>query len=329
MSFLEYLGFDALLDYIDDKGTNQVGIGVGGIVSVVGFIGWLILIIFGGATVDAAIVSFNLLVAIFFLISMVLKLYKDFLSKKKKKVKRNQKIIDIISLILIVISFVYGLNNTYHALLFNYEYTPIASAIAYTLLPNIIMNIIGFIFIAKEKVVTKVTKSIKFLLMVIVGFFISFFIGQAITVILFFTDTTKVFDSIVKYHDLDIAEERENWKYINAEDCISKNIESDYKRFIESFESSDVNYKNAIQTGNIEQANNLKKQYITQKYPGGEIVANDIMYRTKAIVDDSTIIYKLRDEEYRTIYYVKFDYANYKFLGFTDEQEFNNVKNGK
>lgn len=329
MSFLEYLGLDVLLDYIDDKGSNQVGIGIGGIISAVGLIGWLILIIFGGATVDAAIVSFNLLVAIFFLFSMVLRLYKDLLSKKKKKVKRNQKIIDIVSLALIIISFVYGLNNTYHALLFNYEYTPIASAIAYTLLPNIIMNIIGFIFIAKERTVTKITKSVKFLVMVFVGFFISFFIGQAITVVLFFTDTTKVFDNIVNYHDLSIAEERENWQYSNAEDCISKNIESDYKRFIESFENSDVNYKNAIKSGNIGQANILKKQYIMQKYPGGEIVANNIFYRTKVIIDDSTIIYKMRDEEYRTIYYVKFDYVNYKFLGFTDEQEFNNVKNSK
>lgn len=311
MSFLEYLGLDYLFNEFEEFSAGGI---VGEIISVIGFFGWIILILFGGQVVDQGIVVFNLLVAVILLLLLIMNLGRDFLLAKTKTTG-IRKIVDCITLIAVVVAFIIGYTKPYHALLFKYEYTPIFSGIATTIYPSIIMFIIGNFIATKTTIKNKITGIIKCLGCIIFGFILAFFIGQFVTAVLFFTEKTSIYDKIAYYNDVEVVEQRKDWQYNSVRDYIYRNLPEKAKTL-----ASDYRNENNLKGNEI---TSKMRQYLTEHFPKLDY---GISWYGAKWENDTIIKFVIKDNQTNERIYLRFDYSTYTILEEITHEQFRKDK---
>ena len=207
MSWLEYLGLEYLLG--DGKG-NSEGLSFGGLVFLIGGACWLLMSIFQASLVNKGIVVFNLLISILLLLLTVIKYIKAFKFMGKDRLKLRIGFY-IFSIIVVVVSFIYGLNNTYHSLIFDYEYIGIYSGIASILYPLVILNLLFPFFCEKNKLGSKIQEGMETIGLFIILTIISFCIGQIVTLGLSFGGNENFYDRFIVYNNnTEVTSKNEN-----------------------------------------------------------------------------------------------------------------------
>ncbi|MBQ9011827.1 MAG: hypothetical protein IJ093_04180 [Bacilli bacterium] len=214
MSFLEYLGLEYIFNSMDNKNSSDSATGCGGILFIVGVLGWLLLAIFRSSLIDKAAVVFNLIAFICIIISLGIKFY---FAKKNNELNIG---FLVASILVIIISFFIGSRSIYHSAIYNYEYNHICSGIAYTFCPTVILNFLFpfFCHYKKEKMSSIIGRAFGSIGLSILIIVVIFFIGQAITVAVYFTGNENVYEKFVTYHNLQYNSAREEFKDMNLED---------------------------------------------------------------------------------------------------------------
>lgn len=307
MSWLEYLGLEYILS--DGKGFGE-GLSFGGLVFLVGGGCWLLLAIFNSALVDKGIVVFNLFIAILLLIITAVRYIKNISYTSKSKLNIRM-VFYIISIVVIGISFVYGLNHTYHSLIFDYEYKGIYSGIASILYPLLILNLLFPFFCEKSKFGNKIQECTETIGLFLILTLICFCIGQVVTLGLSFSNEEQFYDKFIVYHDREVAKKRQSWEYSSVEDCINKLLPTEAQ--------------NLVNNSNTKSEKD-KLKYIHEKYPQGDLKYNKVIPSQMKWEDDYIVVYAIKDKEYNNIYYVRFNYKDYTILGFVDKAYYENVK---
>ncbi len=320
MSWLEYLGLEYLLG--DDNPLDFSGLGTG-MVFIFGIVCWLIVAIFQGDLVDQGAAVFNLLASIVMLVLTIIKYVNVY--KKSKNNSITKKIFYGISFVTIVGFFIYGMIKPYHTLLFNYDYKSIFSGIAMMFYPLIILNLLFPFFCERNKLGKKIEEGFETMGLALITLIVLFLLSQVVTLFISFTGTEKFYQNFISYHNMSITNERENWKYDSVEDCIKKLLENDAKTSLENYKNKSTmqQYKNEGEMA-IYEENVL--YYIHHNYPKGELANNDISFSGMKWEDTYIGTYVLRDKEYNNLYYVKFDYENYKILDFVTKEYYDKIE---
>ena len=255
MSFLEYLGLESLFD---DDGGGFIGIGIMG----VGLIGWLLLAIIKPSVIDQAAMVFNLLA---FIVLLFITLKKLISALKEKELN---KIFVIISILAILVSFIFGLTMNYHSIIYNYEYNHICSGIALTIIPTLIINMLYPFFHnekyeEKQNIITRIKCSFGALGFTILIIIACFLLGQAINVPVALLGKESIYNNIATYHNVSFRKEIENKsvddylqdtyyevKKVFNERCVNDNnqncdkfIKDNYVRWLNEYTDKDYGYK--------------------------------------------------------------------------------------
>lgn len=321
MSWLEYLGLEYLLG--DDNHIDFSGLGTG-MVLIFGIVCWLIVAIFQGDLVDQGAAVFNLLASIILLVLTIIKYIKAY--KKAKNNSISKKLFYVISSITVIVSFAYGMIKPYHTLLFNYDYKSIFSGIAMMFYPLIILNLLFPFFCESNKLGKKIEEGFETIGLALITLGVLFLLSQVVTLFVSFTGNEKFYQNFISYHNMNITEKRKNWEYDSVEDCIKSLLETDAQKSLENFENTSTTmqqYKSNGDTANYER--NLL-YYIHHNYPDGQLVDNNVSFSAMKWEDNYIVTYALRDKEYNKLYYVKFDYNNYKILDFVTKEYYDNIK---
>ncbi len=293
MSLLEYLG----LEYIfSDRFDNNINGLMSGLVSSLGLIGWIIMLFLKPTLIDQGIAVFNLLVAVILIILLIIRLIKD---------RRKY---DFICLAVTIIFLIIGYLKPYHSLLFHYEYTKVFSAIAYTLVPLTIMNIVGLFIYTKKGIIGNVIESFKLIGLIIIGFVISFLIGQTATVILYFTKTYNVYDNIAYYHNIKYVSSREAKNYHEVPTGVINEITNYFSNLSVPFNDEDYNCINKTNESLTEISKKCRKDTI-----GKNISERDFNkkygYKINNMKweDNVTFVIVVGDLEWAKNYYIKYN----------------------
>lgn len=264
---------------------------------------------------DKGVAVFNLLIAIILLILLIVRLFKE-----KRK-------FDFICLGVTIVAFVIGLFRTYHSLFFPYEYTGIFSGIATTLYSSIILNIVGLFFYNKHSVIDNIFGSLKFLGLVIAGFVFAFLLGQAITVILYFTKSYSFYDKVVIYHDVEFNRIRERYDLKDAPSGIISSI-NNYFTEIDPYTEDDINCITQQSTSLFEADKNCRKDSLGKNLNSS--VTERRGYRILNITWENNEIFviKVADLEWDKAYYVKYNIRE-KLGEEVNKDYYNNIVNNK
>lgn len=322
MSFLEYLG----LEYLFGGSASKSSATIGEIFSVIGFLLWILMEIFRPELCRYGVVVFNLLIVPILLFLIIVKFIRTFKYSQKKKMCI---FFLIASIIFLSCYFMKGMKRTYHSLVYNYDYVGIFSGIAALLWPIVIVNFLFPFFCQSEKIGEKIKFAFGSLGTLIIVFLTCLFIGQTCTVIFSFTKSNFMDDPFYSkfavYHDAAITEKRKKIEYANTEDLISKNIQTDIVKMIEEYKNTGEMQKlKSIDTP--EEFEKKVKSYVYGKFPNGIIKENGIRYLNYKLENDSIIIYKLMDMEYKTIYYPRVSIDDYHFIDFVNDDYYNSAK---
>jgi hypothetical protein len=314
---LEILGLEYLLG---DGGDDFFSGMISGVFAIIGMILWLIMLVFKSHFVDQCVVLCNLLVAIFFIIANLLCLFADFISKKSRsKIKSNKKILDIITFCVMLIAFIYGLNHTYHALIFSYEYKPIFSGIATTLYPLVIMNIISNIFVRKG-IKEKIVVSFKIVGVTLFGFVVTFLISTYVSIILSICGQEQIVDKVMTYHSINYDEAREKSKFNNEYELLQYYVPIAFEH-----------YDNLCQEEGYdeERCSNTKKDKVLYYIFSGSKVETDFgysLYEHNTWEDDNKELIIVDDYEYGTLSYYRLNYQTHDLEPITEEY-YKQIKN--
>ena len=112
MSFLEYLGLEYIFNSMDNNNSSDSATGCGGILFIVGVLGWLLLAIFRSSLIDKAATVFNLVAFIGIIIVLGAKFY---FAKKNNKLNVG---FLVASILVIIISFFIGSRTIYHSAIY-------------------------------------------------------------------------------------------------------------------------------------------------------------------------------------------------------------------
>lgn len=321
MSLLELIGLDYLLNG-NTTTTAESGIGIGSIFYVIGFVLWLVLIVFGGTLVDQAATVFNLLVAVFFLLGLIVRTIKECVIKEKSKAKI---IFNIISVIIALGAFLYGMSNTYHALIFDFEYTKYASGIATTLLPVLITNVIYILVFSENKFFGRIKNTFSLALGVIGAFLFIFVIGQFVNVVVWLSGNTDIYNNFSYYHKISIAENREDWGCDSVKEYIYENFPRVAKEVVDAYKNSEI-YQHNLTYGGEEFAEKQLKIWLRQNNPyNEELKKYGLSYAGRKWESNTVVTYIIRDEEWAKLMYIKFDYSTYTILGELTEEEYQEI----
>lgn len=305
MTWLEYLGLEYLLS---DKDFGE-GISFGGLAFLVGGGCWLLLLFFRPALVNQGVVVFDLFIAVALVILTIIKFIKAYKMNEKTMVRN---VFYIASIAVIVISFIYGLTKTYHALIFDYEYKKgVYSAIATTLYPTLILNFLFPFFCENSTFGNKLQECFETVGLFFILVVVFFFIGQVVTLGLSFGGEEDFYKKFISYHDREITNQRKNWEYKSAEECINAILPASAQELVNN--TKDKTEKAIL--------NNIH-----ENYPYSELKSNNIVFVNKKWEDDYVVVYMLRDKEYNNLYYVRFNYKDYTILGYVDKAYYDNVK---
>lgn len=280
MNFLEYLGLESLLGDHDGGGL------IGGGIFALGIIGWWILGIIKPGVIDQAAMVFNLIAFVLLLFNTLKKMMKAF---KEKKIN---KIFVILSIVSIVVAFLFGLTLKYHSIIFNYEYNHLCSGIAFTFLPIVIINFLfPFFYQEEEKVLVRMKYSLGSIGGTMITILMCLFIGQVITIPVAFLGKEEIYNHFATYHNITFNEKREEIK----DKTVDKFLQDTY------YEVKNVFKERCINDHNDNCDSFIKNNYVrwlneyTNKY-GYKI------FKSKPINDTEEII-RIVDREYGKIYY--------------------------
>jgi hypothetical protein len=312
MSLLEYLGLEYILDGMGNNSGGDDATGCGGIFFIVGVLGWLLLAIFRSSLIDQAATIFNIIAFICIIISLGLKFHSA------KKNNELNIVFFVVSILVIIISFLIGVRTIYHSALYKYEYNHIESGIAYTFAPTVILNFLFpfFCHCKKEKVTSIIGKAIGSLGLSALIIIVIFFIGQAITVVVYFTGNETFYDKFATYHNLDYDSAREEFKDLNVEERLktiySKALDNANNKCNEDSQINDCekykrdNYNNIISS-------------VSSTY-GYSIV------RSYKINDNEDAI-KVSNREYNLDFYYYILNKNNYTISSINEEQFNSYSN--
>jgi len=299
MSFLEALGLESLLG---DDGAGAFGCGI----FVFGLLGWGLLALIRPGVIDQGAMVFNLLVCIILLVVTIKKLIKV---TKEKKVNY---LFTVISSIIILISFIYGLTLKYHSIIYNYEYNHICSGIALTFIPTVIINfMLPFFYRDNEKIIARVKYSlgsIGFTIVVIIEYFM---LGQIITVpVGLLSKENAIYGKFTTYHNISFN---------------NKRVEIKNKSLAETFQETFTKIKTEYyQNCTVQDCDS----YIKENYAS---LFNESMdeygYQIgiyKSFSETESIIRIVDREYYKDYYYYKLNLDDYTITSITSE-EFNEL----
>jgi len=309
MSWLEYLG----LEYLFSKDSDHIYDGLtSGLLLILGVGIWLLITIFKGDLIDKGAVVFNLFAALILLILSIIKYYRNY--KNTQNVHPVVKIYYLISIIVIVASFIFGFIKTYHALIFNYEYKGLFSCLAWTFYPLIILNLLYPFFCENNHLGIKIQEGFETIGLSLIILVALFFIGQIVSVILYFTECTNIYDKIVTYHDLSIKDARIGWNYSSCEDYINQSLPVSATNLINQYTESNSNIS--------------RYKYLINNYPSdnGNYKNNGLVFNSRKFISDSIVVYDIIDKEYYIHYYVKFDYDTLSILNYITFEEYSNIE---
>ncbi len=310
MSFLEYLGLEYIFNGMDNNSSESAG--CGGILFIVGVLGWLLLAIFRSYLIDKAATVFNLVAFIGIIIALGAKFYYA-----KKTNELNVGFL-IVSVVVIAISFFIGLRTTYHSAIYNYEYNHIGSAIAYTFVPSVILNFLFpfFCHYKKEKITSIIGKAFGSIGLSILIIIVVFFIGQAITVVAYFTGNENIYDKFVTYHNLEYNSAREEFKDMNLDD----RLKTIYSRALDNANNRCNEYTYIDDCGKYKKDNYIEIISSISGNYGYSIVRN---YQ----INENEDAIKVSDKEYNNNFsYYIFNKNDYTISSISEEQ-FNNYYN--
>ena len=312
MSFLEYLGLEYIFNSMDNNNGSDSATGCGGILFIVGILGWLLLAIFRSSLVDKAAVIFNALAFICIIISLGIKFY---FAKKSNELNIG---FLIASILVIIISFIIGTRTIYHSAIYKYEYNHIGSGIAYTFGPTVILNFLFpfFCHYKKEKVTSIIGRAIGSLGLSALIIIVIFFIGQAITVVVYFTGNEDFYNKFVTYHNLEYNSAREEFKDMSIEERL-KNI---YSRALDNANNRCNEYSQIDDCEKYKRENYKDIISSVASTYGYSIVRN---YQ----INDNEDAIKVSDKEFNSyFYYYVINNSNYTINSISEEQ-FNGYSN--
>ncbi len=229
MSLLEYLGLEYLFNSFENKNDGPNATGLGGLLFFLGIGGWILLAIFKPGLIDKGAAVFNL-IAFIGIIGFLF--YKFYSAKKNNELNIG---FLVISILAIIISFIVGFFNIYHSIIYNYEYGHIGTGITYAFISSLILHFLFpfFCHYKSEKVSSRIGRAIGSVVLSILGILVIFFIGQAATVVIYFTGNEELYSKVVTYHNLEYnvarlefgdlsIDERLNKIYSSALDNVNK-----------------------------------------------------------------------------------------------------------
>ncbi len=312
MSLVEYLGLKYIFSDSFDNDVNKL---ISGFVSSIGLIGWIIMIFVKPTLLDKGATVFNLLIAIILFVLLIIRLFKE-----KRK-------FDFLCLAVTIVAFVIGLFKTYHSLFFPYEYTKIFSGIATTLYSSVILNIIGIFFYKKHSLIDNIVGSFKFLALVIAGFVFIFLLGQAVTVLLYFTKSYSFYDKIVIYHDIEFNKIRERYDLKDAPSGIISSINY-YFSEIDSYTEDDINCVTQQSTSLFEADKKCRKDSLGKNLNSSVTKRRGYNILNITWENNDTFVIKTVDLEWSKAYYVKYNIRE-KQGEEVNEDYYNNIINNK
>lgn len=320
MTWLEYLGLEYLLD--DRDGKIYEGMGAGAIL-IAGIVCWLIVALFQGDLVDQGAVVFNILTTILLFVLTLIK-YINALKYNEKTIVST--IFYIVTLVILVISFIAGLFIPCPSLMFNYEYKGISSGISNMFYPLIILNLLFPFFVEKVSFGKKIQEGMETIGLVFISLLTLFFVGQIATLVVSFSGHPEFYGHFIQYHNRDITESRKDWEYENAKDFIEKKLPERAKYMVDNFNEKDSNQIRYKEENDMESFERFSLQHMHNTYPSAEFKDNGIAFANSKWIDEYIVIYKIVDQEYRDYHYVKFDYEEYKILEFVSEEDYDNAE---
>ena len=302
MSFLEYLGLESLLD---DTGGGFIGVGIMGL----GIIGWLLLAIIKPSVIDQAAMVFNLL-AFIILLLITLKKMKDAL--KEKELNKN---FVVISIIAIIISFIFGLTIKYHSIIYNYEYNHICSGIALTFIPTVIINLLYPFFYnekytEKQNIITRIKCSFGAIGLTILIIIACFLFGQAINVPVALLGKEEIYNNFTAYHNISFNQKRKEIKDKKVDEYLQETY----------YEVKRVFNERCINDNNQNCDKFIKDNYVRwlNEYTNKEYGYK--LFESKSLNDTEEII-RIVDREYGNEYYnYKLNMNDFSLTKISDEE---------
>lgn len=301
MSFLEYVGLSSILD--DDSANGLFGGGL----FVAGLIGWGLLAIIKPSVIDQAAMVFNLLAFIILLFITFTKIIK---SVKKQKLN---KLFLIISTIVTLVAFAFGLTIKYHSIIYNYEYNHLCSGIALTFIPILIINLIYPFFYhnsyEKEKVFTKIKFSLGSIVQTVFVIIACFFIGQIITIPVALLGKEEIYNYVAIFHNTSFAEKRKEIK----DKTIDEFLQDSY------FEVRNIFKERCINDNNQDCDKFIRDNYISWLNQYTDDYGYKV-FKSKSLTDTEEII-RIVDREYGNEYYnYKINLNDFSLSKITDEE---------
>ncbi len=303
MNLLELIGLDALLK---DSGAFA-GI-LGGLLFIIGLVAWIFLSIVAGPYMDISAVAWNLIPAILLLVFHIV---RTVLSITKNK--EDNLIVNLIIMGLIIACFIFGLFHPYKSLIFSYEYRPFWSGVAYTLYPNIIRLIIDGFSIYNDSIFERLSVIYKAFGVYVFTFLFILFVGQAFSVVFYFTGKTDIYNGIAYYHNIAYNKARIEYKDKTLEEFLNERyqlVNEHYKKVCaerypdlvgEAFDKQCI----AVQKGVNGSMYIDTMNSATRKKYGYYVVAH------REIPDEYQDVIKVIDKEWNTYTYYVLDKSNY------------------
>lgn len=284
MSFLEYLGLESLFG--DDDGGGIIGI----VILVAGLLGWVILAFIKSQVIDQAAMVFNLLACIVLLFVTLKKMVG---ASKEKNINKT---FVIVSSILIVIAFIFGLTRKYHSIIYNYEYNHICSGIAFTFIPTFIINLIYPFFYhdkyEKESIFTKTKKSFGSIGLAILIIIACFLLGQAITVPVALLGKEEIYNDFATYHNISFNEKRKEIENKTVDEFLQETY----------YEVKGVFNERCVNDNNQNCDKFIKDNYVRWLNEYTDEKYGYKIFKSKSLNDTEEII-RIVDREYGTEYY--------------------------
>ena len=214
MTLLEYLGLEYIFNSFANKNDGPNATGLGGLLTFLGLGGWILLLIFRPGLVDKGAAVFNIIA---FIIVIGVLGYKFYSAKKYNELNIG---FLVASILLIVVAFIIGYFKVYHSVMYNYEYGHIGTGIIYAFGASILINLLFPFFCHSngEKITSRIGKSIGSLALSGLIILVTFFIGQAATVLIYFTGNEDIYNKVVAYHNLEYNEARVEFKDMNIDE---------------------------------------------------------------------------------------------------------------
>ena len=218
MSLLEYLGLEYIFNSFDNKNDGPNATGLGGLLFFLGIGGWILLAIFKPGLIDKGAAVFNL-IAFIGIIGFLF--YKFYSAKKNNELNIG---FLVVSILVIITSFIVGFFKTYHSIIYNYEYGHIGTGITYAFFSSILLHFLFpfFCHYKSEKVSSRIGRSIGSVVLSVLIILVIFFIGQAATVVIYFTGNEELYNIVVTYHNLEYNEARLEFGDLSIDERLNK-----------------------------------------------------------------------------------------------------------